>query len=70
MSYRPPFWWPEDYQIARRRKLFLGAEFERGALVQGDLFVGPGTQQIVRSGKICKLESYLERERAALRPTY
>jgi hypothetical protein len=38
MSCRPRIGWSEDYGIARRRKLFLGTEFERGAMVQEDLF--------------------------------
>ena len=31
----------KDCGIARRCKLFLGAELERAAMVQEDLFVGP-----------------------------
>ncbi len=31
----------QDCGIARRCKLFLGTELERGAMVQGDLIVGP-----------------------------
>ena len=42
MSCRPPVvGWFEVCRIARRRKLFLGAEFERGAKVQANLFAGP-----------------------------
>jgi hypothetical protein len=54
MSCRSPYWMCEDYGIARRRKLFIGTEFERGALVQEDLFVWPphGAPQRVRSGKL------------------
>jgi hypothetical protein len=36
-----PLQWSKDCGIARRCKLFLGRELERGARVQGDLFVGP-----------------------------
>jgi len=33
--------WSKDCGITRRCKLFLGAEFERGAMVQENLLVGP-----------------------------
>jgi len=36
-----PTHWSQDCRIARRRKLLLGTEFERGAMVQEDLFVEP-----------------------------
>jgi hypothetical protein len=32
---------PKDCGITRRRKLFLGTEFERGAMVLEDPFVWP-----------------------------
>jgi hypothetical protein len=49
-------------------KLFLGAEFERGALVQDDLFVGPPMERS-REFAAAKLqaESYVEREHNARR---
>jgi hypothetical protein len=50
------------------RKLFLGAEFERGALVQEDLFVRPpmeGRRELAAAN--LQTESYLEREHNARR---
>jgi len=47
-----PWIGPKDCGITRRRKLFLGAEFERGAMVLEDPFVWPLMErQRVRSGK-------------------
>ena len=67
---RPPHW-SQDCGIARRRKLCLGPEVERGAMVQEDLFVGPPMKC---RGEVAtanlQAESYFEREhntrRAAL----
>ncbi|SRR6266568_5399999 len=58
--------WSQDCAIARRCKLFLGTELERGALVQEDPFVWP-TMERRREFAAAKLqaESYLEREHNA-----
>jgi hypothetical protein len=49
-------------------KLFLGAEFERGAMVQEDLFVGPPMQRRREfAAANLQTESYLEREHNARR---
>jgi hypothetical protein len=56
----------QDCGIARRCKLVLGTELERGALVQEDPFVWP---PIERHGEFAaanlQAESYLEREHNA-----
>jgi hypothetical protein len=50
------------------RKLFLGAEFERGALVQDDLFVGPPMERSREfAAANLQAESYVEREHNARR---
>src|SRR5262249_49143409 len=50
--------WRKDCGITRRRKLFLGAEFDRGAMVQDYLFVGPlmGRRKIFAAAP-CKLSA-------------
>ena len=56
----------KDRGIARRCKLYLGVELDRGAMVQEDLFVGPPME---RRGEFAEAnlqaESYLEREHNA-----
>ncbi len=58
-----PTHWCKDCGIARRCKLFLGTESERGALVQEDPFVWP-PMECRREFAAANLqaESYLERE--------
>ena len=61
-----PLQWSKDRGIARRCKLFLGRELERGARVQDHLFVGPPMERGRESaGPNLQAESYLEREHNA-----
>ncbi len=56
----------QDRGIARRCKLFLGTELERGAMVLVDLFVGPPMERRRESAAPdLQAESYLEREHNA-----
>ncbi len=58
--------WSKDCGIARRCKLFLGPELERGAMVQGDLFVWPPMERRREfAAANLQAESYLEREHNA-----
>jgi hypothetical protein len=66
MSCRPRIGWFEDGGIARRRKLVLGTEFERRAMGQEDLFVGPPIENCGEfAAASLQVESYLEREHNA-----
>jgi hypothetical protein len=76
--------WSKDCGIARRCKLFLGPELERGTMVQGDLFVWPPMEPEESSQRqTCKLSLTLSESttrdglrlpsrtpQAALRPMY
>ena len=68
MSRRPLLHSASITELHDGRKLFLGAEFERGALVQDDLFVGPPMERS-REFAAAKLqaESYVERKHNARR---
>jgi len=58
--------WSKDCGIARRCKLFLGTELERGARVLGDLFVWPPMERRREfAAANLQAESYLEREHNA-----
>jgi hypothetical protein len=57
---------PKDCGITRRRKLFLGTEFERGTMVQEYLCVGPPMERPREfAAANLQAESYLEREHNA-----
>ncbi|SRR6266852_3153894 len=57
---------PKDCGIARRCKLVLGTEFERGAIVQEYLCVGPPMERRREfAAANLQAESYLEREHNA-----
>jgi hypothetical protein len=61
----PPHW-SQDCGIARRCKLFLGTELERGARVLEDPFVWPPMERRRESAAPnLQAESYLEREHNA-----
>src|SRR5713226_2586266 len=68
-SWKPamsPRDWSQDCGIARRCKLFLGTELERGALVQEGLFVWPPMERRREfAAPNLQAESYLEREHNA-----
>jgi hypothetical protein len=60
----------QDCGIARRCKLFLGAELEQGARIQDDLFVGPPMERRRESaGPNLQAESYLGLQRVSKRST-
>ena len=59
---------PKDCGIARRCKLFLGTELERGAMVLEDPFVWPPMERRREfAAANLQAESYLEREHNARR---
>src|SRR6266566_5079370 len=85
-SWKPanfPHNWSKDCRIARRCKLFVGTELERGAIVLEDPFVWPWNAAENSQRQACRqsltlsesttrdgLCSASDTPQAALRPTY